>query len=394
MDPIIVRPRSARRPNSVLMIWSALLLGWFVILCIVPDPRPIGAPEWAVGGIGSLTGLSEPAARAVTTIALRGIGLGLFGLLLSLSLGPRPLRWAVPVVLVLAPLLAVASQWISYGYFPILTQIQLGVLSAVVGSLIGFTLRRSRIAMGVLVTIAAGLFVWGTSTGISDDLDRAARATGLHLLANVNEIPTGDDGFAKLLHSAFAFAEDNSHGTDAVLPNKAAILALGVILGEEKVAEVAKRQIDFGRKKEFEALRGRITLRSRHDLARHFWVSAALAILADENRSMTVGIGKEMMDSTSGGSGFSFVDLTADRAGTLFAVAATNSTESARDIQSRIRRGVDIADYCPDVQGLPEGISRDDFQSEYGGLGGKETERIVEEIRRRLAACEGLTAEH
>jgi hypothetical protein len=177
-----------------------------------------------------------------------------------------------------------------------------------------------------------------------------------------------------------------------VLPNKAAILALGVILGEERVAEVAKRKIDLSRKGEIEAIRNRITLRGRNDLARHFWVSAALSVLSDESRSMTVGIGKEMMDATPGGSGFSFVDLTADRAGTLLAGAATSDAKSARDLQLRIRRGVVIADFFPEFQGLPEGLSSDQFQAEYGGLGGEKTGMIVEEIQRRLAACHGLAS--
>ena len=242
MDPIIVRRSSARRQTSVLLVWGALLLAWFVALCIIPDPRPLGAPQWSVRAMQSLVGLPEPGARAVATIVMRGIGLGLFGILLSLSVAPWPMKWAAPVVLVVAPLLAVASQWINYGYFPIFMQIQLGVASAVIGALAGLSLRRSPMALAALVIVVAGLFAWGTSTGIPDDLYAAARSTGDHLLASAEEIPSGDDGFAMLLHSAFIFAEDNSHGTDAVLPNKAAILALGVILGEERVAEVAKRR--------------------------------------------------------------------------------------------------------------------------------------------------------
>jgi hypothetical protein len=49
-----------------------------------------------------------------------------------------------------------------------------------------------------------------------------------------------------------------------------------------------------------------------------------------------------------------------------------------------------IADFIPNLLDLPEGISNDDFQGEYGGLGGEGTKKIVEEIRRRLDACEGL----
>jgi hypothetical protein len=390
MEPIAIQPSSGLRPKSERAIWGAILLAWFVALCLVPDPRPLGAPEWSVRGVGSVTGLSEPASRAVATIALRATGLGLTGILVSLTFSSVPMRWAAPLVLITTPLLAVASQWINYGYFPIYAQIQLGVASAVLGALAGLVLRRSRVAIVAFAAIAAGLFIWGTSTGISDELDVAARATGLHILAHAEEIPDGDDGFAELMRAAFMFAEDNSHRTDAVLPNQAAILALGVILGEEKVAEVAGRRIDLDRLDEFSTFRSRITLRGRNDLAQHFWVSAALAVLSDEERSMTVGIGKELMDATPGGSGFSFVDLTADRAGTLLAQVATTNADSARELQERIRRGMSSEDFCPDIRGLPEGISRDDFQSEYGGLGGEKTGKVVEEIRRRLSTCKGL----
>ena len=125
-------------------------------------------------------------------------------------------------------------------------------------------------------------------------------------------------------------------------------------------------------------------------MTRHFWVSAALVILSDENRSMTVGIGKEMMDSTESGSGFSFVDLTADRAGSLMAMVATKDNFNARKMQSRIANGVSIVDFFPNIDGLPEGIKGKDFQSEYGGLGGKESQQLAKEIESRIAKCPAL----
>jgi uncharacterized protein YfiM (DUF2279 family) len=338
----------------------------------------------------STLGVSEPTSRALATIALRACGLALTGVFLSFCLKQISLKTAAVVVLLLAPCLAVLCQWINYGYFPIFIQLQLGITSAIVGALFGLAFRRSWIAGGVLAAFLAGLYLSGTSTGISDDLAEDALATGEYLLANADSVPSGDEGFAKLLELAFMYAADNSHGTDAVHPNKAAILALGVILGEQRVAMVAKRTVNIQRIAEFDALRNRITLVGRNDLARHFWVSAALAILSDEKRSMTVGIAKEMMDATEGGSGFSFDDLAADRAGTLLAIAATKNGANARNLQTRIGEGVVIDDFFPSVEGLPSGLTREEFQSGFGGLGGKVTLRLAEEIEYRLARCKSL----
>ena len=368
-------------------IWTALLLAWFLLISLLPDPRPLGAPDWAVNMMRSLGGFSEPVARAVATIVLRASGIGVLGILLSLVLLNFRVSIAAPAVLIGTVVLAIGSMWINYGYFPIIMQIQLAVVSSIVGALVGMVLRRSKISLAVLIIFLGGLFAWGTSTGISNDLDQAARATGLHLLENADDIPDADDGFKEILRRAFQFAADNADGTDAVEQNKAAILALGVILGEEHIASVAGREIDGGRRKEIAKLDRRISIQGRTDLSRHFWLSAALTVLSDQSRSMDVGITKELMDATAGGSGFSFVDLTADQTGTLFAKVATRDVQSARELQLKIRDGIEITDFFPDVTGLPEGIYRDEFQAEYGGLGGAETTKILKEIRRRLTRC-------
>lgn len=374
-------------PKHDPFIWAMLLLAWFLLISLLPDPRPLGAPDWAVNMMRSLGGFSEPAARAVATIVLRASGIGVFGILLAPMLSSFRLSLAAPVVFVGTVILAISSMWINYGYFPITMQIQLAIISSVVGALIGMTLRRSKISLAVLIVFLVGLFAWGTSTGISNELDQAARATGLHLLESADDIPNADEGFKEILRRAFKFAADNADDTDAIQQNKAAILALGVILGEEHIASVAGREIDGGRRKEIAKLDRRISIRGRTDLSRHFWLSASLTVLTDQSRSMDVGITKELMDATKGGSGFSFVDLTADHSGTLFATVATRDVQSARDLQLRISRGIEIAEFFPEVTGLPEGIYRDEFQAEYGGLGGAKTTKILEEIRRRLMQC-------
>jgi hypothetical protein len=195
-----------------------------------------------------------------------------------------------------------------------------------------------------------------------------------------------------LLRRAFAYAEDNSQKADAVFCNKAAILALGVIMGDDQVVRAGWGEVSPDRQVERESLRRRVTVHGRGDLPRHFAVSAALTILADENRSLTVGITKEASDSNPGGSGFSFVDMLANKAGIRLAVVATQDAQSARMMQKRIKQSTDPSQFMPKFDGLPEGLSSDEFQSDYGGLGGSKTMSLFAELDRRVSACEGLQA--
>ena len=362
------------------------LIVWFFLLCVVPDPRPLGAPDWSVRVLHRLAGMSEPSARFAATVLLRGLGVGVIGVLFAVALSRWRMRYAVPTVLAGAPVIAVVAKRLNFGSMPIWPQLVFIVVVAILGGLAGLALRRSRIALVSLVILAVGLSAWGASTGVPDNLYEAWRGTALHVIESTREVPDGDEGFLRLLQIAFAYAEDNSHGTDAVLPNRAAILALGKILGEDKVARVGGRDIDVGGLDERNALRQRILLSGRNDLSRHFWVSAALTVLSDEPRALTVGLSKELMDSTPGGSGFSFVDMAANNAGIRLAVVATRNSNWAHEFQARILQGVKRDDLFPTIEGLPEGLSRDVFQSDFGGLGGSETRRLLAEIDRRIAA--------
>jgi hypothetical protein len=314
----------------------------------------------------------------------------MIGVLAAMALQQVGLRHAAPAILVATPVLALGAKWINFGYFPVMPQLQFIVVVAIFGALAGLALRRSRAAAISLMVLSVALVAWGASTGVPDDLYEVARMTGLYVLEDTEDLPQGDAAFSRMLEVAFAYAEDNSHGTDPILTNKAAILALGVILGDDRVAQVGRRKLEPGGKEQRAALRRRVTIHGRGDLPQHFWVSAALTVLSDEKRALTVGITKEMRDSTSGGSGFSFVDMVANKAGIRFAAVATRNAESARAMQMRIKQESTKDDFVPSIHDLPEGLSGDVFQSAYGGLGGKETRRLFAEIDRRVNACRGL----
>ena len=370
--------------------WAGLLLAWLIGLWLIPDPRPLSAPDWAIRTVQSIGVRSEPKARVAAAIILRTAGIAVLGILLAMSLQNMPLHLAAPIVLGGTPLLAVAVKWLNFGYFPVWTQLQFILLVAFLSGLLGLSLRRSRLAMVGLIAAAAVLFGWGVWTKVPEDLEQAARATGQHLLAHASQIENGDEAFTQLLRMAFAFAEENSHGEDPVFANRAAILALGVIVGDENVARVGWSTLSTEGRKERDRLRGRVTLRGRSDLPKHFTVSAALTVLADENRALTVGIAKEASDSNPGGSGFSFVDMLANKAGIRLASLATRNAAYASTFQQRLIESAQSTDFMPSFDGLPEGLTSEDFQANYGGLGGSKTVALFDEIDRRLDDCSGL----
>jgi uncharacterized membrane protein (Fun14 family) len=387
MDTITVQKSSGLRTQSDAAVWGMALVVWFVVLCVLPCPRPLSSPEWLIRLVRSVTGLSEPYGRLVSALAFRSIGLFFLGGLISLSLSSVRLRIAAPIGMAVAALLAIAAMWFNYGYFPVPVQLQIGVASAILGVVVGFALMRSRIAIGALIGLTVLFLLGAASTGISDELDSAARMIGQKLLDQSDGIPSGDEGFVAILHRAFEEAEENSNGIDAVFANKAAILALGVILGEEKVARVARREIDPSYRPKINALRNRITLRGRHDLARHFWVSAALSVVSNEANATTIGKAKELMDSGPGGSGFSFVDMAANTAGIRLAVLATKNEIKAIEMRTRIQQTDDSLDICPPIDGLPEGMNAEQFQMQYGGIGGEGTRKLFADIRERVLLC-------
>lgn len=146
------------------------LVAWLAMLCVLPDPRPLGAPEWTVQFVQRVAGLSEPKARFAATALLRGAGVGLIGVLLAIALSGWKSRAAVPTLLVGAPLLALAAKWINFGARPIWPQLVFILLVAFLGGLAGLALRRNWAALGTLAILAGGLSVWGASTGVCNDL--------------------------------------------------------------------------------------------------------------------------------------------------------------------------------------------------------------------------------
>lgn len=209
-------------------------------------------------------------------------------------------------------------------------------------------------------------------------------------LPPVETLPEANRRFQELVRIAFMLAERRSQVEDPVQENRAALLALAILLGHERVESLVGRVTDSELRAAARRSVGRVALWDRRDLLRHFLVSAALTSLANEKASDRAGLFKEEIDSVRGGSGFSFADLLADRAGSRLATVATRNEISARGTQVRLSSNFSIHDLCPPPTDLPEGISEEDLSAYYGGVGGANFQRIEQEIKGRLETCDAL----
>ena len=215
----------------------------------------------------------------------------------------------------------------------------------------------------------------------------STRAQINNLLTIVGQSPDMRPNFGMCFETVFSLARERSVKQSPITENRAAIFALGMLLGHPRIQEFLGPVLDgCGNYPTRRALR-RVFLRGRSDWTKHFCVSAAIALLSDEVVSDAAGLLKEELDADIGGSGFSFADLLADRAGTMFAIRATYDEASARAMQERIAEGFRVDDFFPLAVDLPEGIPDVELQTYYGGVGGEIYCRFVEEIERRLAAC-------
>lgn len=190
---------------------------------------------------------------------------------------------------------------------------------------------------------------------------------------------------AGLLSRLLAEAGDRSQGGDPVPENRAAILALAAYVNRRALsgpsstggpeAEPRPEAPDFHP----------VVLRGRVDLAQHFMTSAAVATQGGDALSDLVGLYKEIADSR-GGSGFSFADLAADRAGNRFALRAAGDPQGARATQALARGGLSEDDFLPPIEGLPEGLDRGELAAGIGDPQDPVYRRLANQIEKGIDA--------
>jgi hypothetical protein len=188
---------------------------------------------------------------------------------------------------------------------------------------------------------------------------------------------------SRYLSPLFELANQRSKPGTHVRENRAAILALSVYAGhwrfEQFTGDVGSKHISPN-----PLITRNIVLGGRQDLRLHFIVSAGIKVIADSGVSFIAGEFKELMDALYGGSGFSFADLAADRAGTFFAQMAVSNDTDAEKLQQGIMENPEETYFFPDVLWLPEGISQERFQQEFKHVESDQYQALINAIDQQI----------
>lgn len=171
---------------------------------------------------------------------------------------------------------------------------------------------------------------------------------------------------------------------------KGLLLGLGIALDDvgglkinPRTRELVDRiESDVQRRLRLNVL-GPATARGRHDILKHFVVSAALVPIVGKKEADLWGVGKELADASRlRGSGYSFADLAADRAGVRFAERVLAGNPPLESLAQHFR----VANYVPPLDGLEEGLKLADLLDRYGGQGDPRYDAEIAKIDARIDA--------
>lgn len=200
----------------------------------------------------------------------------------------------------------------------------------------------------------------------------------LHKVANsINE---QRPSLSKLLRPMFRFAKLRSKENNPTEENRALLISLGAYMLNKDIFEL------LGYKSHRTFKNKTFYLLDREDLSQHLLVSAALTALSNPVVAQAIGLEKEFKDS-DGGSGFSFSDLAADRAGITLGSIALDTNSSARKIQTRLAKVVYESEYMPNIDGLPNGLNNIDFKLKYSNSESAAYKKVIRLIDKRILAC-------
>lgn len=184
----------------------------------------------------------------------------------------------------------------------------------------------------------------------------------------------------QLLGPMMSMAAQRSVHGDSVAESRSALLVLAFYVNGKGLAALVPAARDWP-----QARRHRVTLSGRTDFPQHFMISAALAASAGSPLSDVVGLYKELDDARAG-TGFSFNDIAADRAGTRFGELAVSGSAGLDHIGRIASTGMQESDVMPSVRDLPESLSHPEFLRRFGGVDQPRYQEMMARIEQRIAA--------
>jgi hypothetical protein len=172
------------------------------------------------------------------------------------------------------------------------------------------------------------------------------------------------------------------------------LLGLGVAMDDTNFVHDKPALTDIWQKIEADDQRpnrllllGTPTMLKRHNVTRHFTISAAMVVLSGPQGAEAVGLDREILDSRSG-DGFSFADLCADMAGVMFATHVREGNIPLQEIATRF----EITSYVPKLEDLPDDLTWDSFVKQYGATGSESFQRQRADLFHRILALPAYRA--
>ncbi|RVU49093.1 hypothetical protein [Rubrivivax rivuli] len=215
---------------------------------------------------------------------------------------------------------------------------------------------------------------------VPPDQQQRLRVYAEHLAAvTARQSPGWSVPLPGVLAPLFALARQRSAapGADAAAENRAALVVLTLYVNGRTMGALLPAARNWPQPRPMQ-----VTLDGRADFPRHLLVSAALAAEGTSPLSRAIGVYKELADSR-GGSGFSFNDMAANRAGIRLGERAVRDPQRLQAALAAAQRDGDV---MPPWQDLAEFMDEASFVKRFGGVGAPAYEAQLQEIDRRVAA--------
>ena len=198
---------------------------------------------------------------------------------------------------------------------------------------------------------------------------------------------TPSNDFAEQVHRAFSLDPQSESRADF---NRAAFVALGMLLVDERVADFAQLSPeDLGHCRIAPLA---VSIYGRADWPKHWTLSSAIAVGAGVELSEAAGEWKELADSLArrsqfavgDPSGFSMADLAADRAGFEAATAAVQPDSAAR-LAGALAKATPQQLLPHELIEREDGLTNEEFVRRYGGVDDPRFKARVQQIDAVLA---------